>query len=384
MRIAVIGAGIAGLVAAASLQHDGHDVKVYEQRTDPNADGAGLTLFGNAFAALDAVGLSEPIQAITSNTLATLHTGQRTPDGTWLTTMPRATVEKLHTVHRVTLHNTLREPLAPGTIQTGVEAQVAADGTPRVTTGESTEIADLVLAADGLRSRNRHRLGLDTGITYSGYTAWRGVTSRPVELSGVAAETWGRGRIFGIVPLPDDTVYWFGTQNIAANTTFASEHDAVADTFAGWHQPIPECITATPPHTLLRHDVFALHKPLKTLVRGRTVLLGDAAHAMLPNLGQGAGQGIEDAVTLTLLLRHTSTRGLDATLEQYSRLRSRRTGTLWRQSQLMANVAQAQSPVATGLRNLGMRLTPAPLLGAVSQRFHTWRPPNSAAPKRRP
>src|SRR5699024_10033095 len=183
-RVAVIGRGMAGAVLAAWRPPGRLGVKFDEQRRDRNADGAGLTLFGTAFAALDAVGLSEPIQAISSNTLATLHTGQRTPDGTWLTTMPRATVEKLHTVHRVTLHNTLRELLAPGTIQTGVQAQAAADGTPRVTTGATTEIADLVLAADGLRSRNRHRLGLDPGITYSGYTAWRGVTSRPVGLSG--------------------------------------------------------------------------------------------------------------------------------------------------------------------------------------------------------
>lgn len=375
MRIAVIGAGIAGLVAAGSLQRDGHEVTVYEQRAEPNADGAGLTLFGNAFAALEAVGLSDPIRAIATNALATLHTGQRIPDGTWLTGMPRNTVEQLHTVHRVTLHNTLRALLAPNTIHTGVNARVAADGTPRVQTGAATEVFDLVVVADGLRSRNREHLGLDTGLTYSGYTAWRGVTSRPVDLAGVAAETWGRGRIFGIVPLPDDRVYWFGTRNIAPNTVFTSEHDAVQETFAGWHTPIPECLAATPSNALLRHDVYDLRKPLRTLVSGRTVLIGDAAHAMLPNLGQGAGQGIEDAVTLTLLLRHTSTRGLEATLAQYSRLRHRPTSTLWRQSRLMARVAQAENPMATGLRNVGMRLTPAAVLGALSQRFHTWRPP---------
>lgn len=375
MRIAVIGAGIAGLVAACSLQRDGHEVSVYEQRQDPNADGAGLTLFGNAFAALDAVGLGDAIRAISDNTLPTLHTGQRTPDGTWLTTMPRQTVGKLHTVHRVTLHNTLLQLLAPGTVHTSVQAQVSSDGSPRLDLGGSFKTFDVVLAADGLRSRSRQRLGLDPGLRYSGYTAWRGVTRDPVDIAGAAAETWGSGSIFGIVPLPDDRFYWFGTRNQAAGITFADEHEAACETFAGWHAPIPESIAATVPAEVIRHDIYDLRKPLTTFGRGRTVLLGDVAHAMLPNLGQGAGQGIEDAVTLALLFRQATAQGVDAALARYTALRRQRTTTLMRQSRLMASVAQASGPVATGLRDIGMRLTPAPLISTLSQRFHRWNPP---------
>lgn len=375
MHIAVIGAGIAGLVAAVSLQRDGHEVTVYERRAEPNADGAGLTLFGNAFAALDAVGLGDTVRGISDNTLPTLHTGQRTPDGTWLTTIPAQTVGQLYSVHRVTLHETLLSLLAPGTVRTAAPALVDSVGSGRVELASTSETFDLVIAADGLRSRNRQRLGLDAGLRYSGYTAWRGVTQPGrVDLAGAAAETWGSGSIFGIVPLPGDKMYWFGTFNQPAGTHFDDEHAAATEAFAGWHQPIPEAIAATAPEAVIRHDIYDLEKLPRTFGRGRTVLLGDAAHAMLPNLGQGAGQGIEDAVTLTLLLRDREP--LNAVLARYSARRRRRTVTFWRQSRLMARVAQASGTIASRLRNRGMHLLPASLIGSVSQRFHRWEPPH--------
>ncbi|GAA4110849.1 FAD-dependent monooxygenase [Enteractinococcus coprophilus] len=375
MRVGIIGAGIAGLVAAYSFQREGHDVSVYERRAEPNVEGAGLTLFGNAFAALDAIGLGERIRGIANNSLPWLRTGQRTPDGTWLTSMPQETIGQLYSVHRIKLHETLLGSLAPGTVRTGMEAAVTADGSPCVALAATTETYDLVIVADGLHSRNRQRLGLDTGIDYSGYTAWRGVTSKPVNIAGAAAETWGQGKIFGFVPLPDNKLYWFGTRNLPAETSFDDEYQAVKDSFTNWHDPIPECIAATEPHDVMRHDVYDLHKPLSTFTRGRTVLIGDAAHAMLPNLGQGAGQGIEDAVTLAILLNQTRPYDIDHALARYSRLRRPRTTRLWRQSRLMAQVAQASNPLAVRLRNFGMRLTPPQLIGSLTQQLHRWYPP---------
>jgi 2-polyprenyl-6-methoxyphenol hydroxylase-like FAD-dependent oxidoreductase len=218
-------------------------------------------------------------------------------------------------------------------------------------------------------------LGLDAGLRYAGYTAWRGVTQTPVDLAGEAAETWGRGKIFGIVPLPDDQLYWFGTLNQAAGKAFEDEHATVTDIFAGWHAPIQKALAATPPSALIRHDIYDLYRLPKSFGRGRTVLLGDAAHAMLPNLGQGAGQGIEDAVTLTLLLWQMIGRNLGPVLARYSAVRRRRTLTLWRQSRLMARVAQASGPAVTQVRDIGMRIIPPSLIGSLSQRFHEWDAP---------
>ncbi|GAA2025077.1 FAD-dependent monooxygenase [Yaniella flava] len=375
MRIAVIGAGIAGLVAAYGFQRDGHDVVVFEQRRDPSADGAGLTLFGNGLAALDAVGLGGLVRELSSDAIAGMRAGQRHPSGRWLFTLPPRAVASLRSIHRVTLHQALVEQLQPGTLHTGASAIVAADGSGNVTVARTTQRFDVVIAADGRRSRNRAALGLDPGLSYAGYTAWRGVTNVQVELDGAVGETWGRGRIFGIVPLPENRLYWFSTLNTPAGTEFGDEHAAVRTTFGTWHAPIPQILEATSPHDVIRHDIYDLAKPLTALARGRTVLMGDAAHAMTPNLGQGAGQGIEDAATITLLLRGAQADGVDDALASYSRIRSRRTASLWRQSRLMAKVAQASGPVTGGLRDLGMRVVPGRLAGVASAGMHFWDEP---------
>lgn len=375
MRIAVLGAGIAGLVAACALQRDGNDVTVYEQREYPNADGAGLTLFGNSFAALEAVGLADVVRGVSSNAIAAMRAGQRRPDGRWMLTLPSRAVATLHSVHRVTLHQILVEQLEPGTLRTVSPALVADDGAPSIWVDEQIIDVDLVIVADGLRSRNRRKLGLDTGLAYAGYTAWRGVTDHPVDIQNAAGETWGRGQVFGLVPLPDDRLYWFGTLTTPANTIFADEAHTLEKLFGHWHDPIPDCLAATPADHVIRHDIYQLAKPLASCARGRTVLIGDAAHAMTPNLGQGAGQGIEDAATLSLLLRSARQGDLEQVLSRYSRLRRKRTTALWRQSRWMAKVAQASGRLKAGLRDLAMQAVPGPAAALASSQLDSWKPP---------
>ncbi|MFV0372479.1 FAD-dependent monooxygenase, partial [Microbacterium sp.] len=202
----------------------------------------------------------------------------------------------------------------------------------------------------------------------------RGVTRSGVDVEGEAGETWGRGRIFGIVPLPDDRVYWFATESTAAGQPAAdepgqNEHSAVRERFGHWHPPILACIDATPPGAVLRHDIYDLARLPAPFFKGRTVLLGDAAHGMTPNLGQGAGQGIEDAPTLTLLLRSGDT---DTALARYDRLRRRRTAAIWRQSRLLGKVAQASHPVAAGIRDVLLRATPPAVMGRATQSVQRW------------
>lgn len=375
MRIAVIGAGIAGLVAACGLQQDGHDVMLYEQRERPGADGAGLTLFGNGFAALDALGLGELVRSISSRDIATMRAGQRAPDGSWLLTLPPDAVATLHSVHRVTLHEALVQQLTPGSLQTSTTGRVAADGSGTLWLNDQQQNFDLVVVADGLRSQNRRSLGLDTGLSYAGATAWRGVTAQPVDIHHEAGETWGRGSIFGIVPLPDNRLYWFGTLTTGEGTAFADDYRAVHNVFGDWHDPIPACLNATPAESVIRHDMYELAKPLASFIRGRSVLIGDAAHAMTPNLGQGAGQGIEDAATLAVLLRDQHGVDLQRVLTRYNELRRKRTTKLWRQSRWMSNLAQASGPFTAGLRDLGMRLMPSRMAGIASAGLDSWKRP---------
>lgn len=372
MRIAVIGAGIAGLVAAAGLQKAGHEVTVHERSSNPHPVGAGLTLFGNSFEALDLVGLGDAVRDASTGTIGSMRAGQRTPSGRWMTTAPPATSEAVRSIHRSDLHRVLIDSLRTGTLHMGSPATVSTDGAPRIVAAGQSEDVDLVIVADGIHSPNRRILGLDTGLHYAGYTAWRGVTGTPVDVHHEAGETWGRGQIFGIVPLPDHRIYWFGTLNCPAGSTFPDEHAEVRRRFTDWHPPIQECIEATPPDALLRHDVYDLAAPLPSLVKGRTVVIGDAAHAMTPNLGQGAGQGIEDAATLTVLLRDASPDALESTLLTYDKLRRPRTTSVMRGSRTAGRVAQASNPLLAGLRDGALRLTPARALIVANNRLVNW------------
>lgn len=375
MRIGIIGAGIGGLVAAAALQGDGHDVRVYERREDSGALGAGLTLFGNALAALDTVGLGELVRSVSSLALGRLRSGQRHPSGHWLLSLPPSETPGVRSLHRADLHRALVQHLRPGTIRLSAVASVAADGAPVVHVDGEEHPVDLVIAADGIRSDARARWGLDRGIRYAGYTAWRGITTTAGHLADEAGETWGRGARFGIVPLPDDRVYWFATHQTPPGGTDDDVLATLHSLFGNWHAPIGALLAATPPEAVLRHDIYDLVALPASFVHSRGVLLGDAAHAMTPDLGQGAGQAIEDAATLALLLRGASRQHLEGALTRYGRLRRPRTRGLWRQSRLTGRIGQAAHPATATLRDVVLRAVPSAVAAVGMARAQRWSPP---------
>jgi 2-polyprenyl-6-methoxyphenol hydroxylase-like FAD-dependent oxidoreductase len=379
MRIAIVGAGIGGLVAAAGLQKDGHDVTVYEQRDGPAAVGAGLTLFDNAFVALDAIGLGDIVRNVSSDAIGRLRSGQRLPSGQWLVSMPPFEAPAIRSLHRVDLQESLLQQLASGTLSLGNRVTVSTEGAPVITIGEHQESFDLVVGADGIRSDARQRWGVDRGLRYAGYTAWRGVAPASGHLADAAGETWGDGARFGIVPLPDDRVYWFATLSTAPGGKDTDALSTLRQLFSSWHAPIAQLLDATPTGTVLRHDISDLAEFPTSFVHNRGVLLGDAAHAMTPDLGQGAGQAIEDAATLVLLLRDRPAEGahasLDAALQRYDHLRRPRTRALWQQSRRTGAVGQTTGALRVGLRDTALRLIPTSLMAHAMRRVQRWAPP---------
>lgn len=381
MRAVVIGAGIGGLATAAGLRRAGADVVVLERAAELRAVGAGLSLWRNGFTALDALGLGDAVRARTSASAAALQAGQRTPDGRWLARLPGAAVADLRVVHRADLQEVLAD--AAGGVRCGVDVTgVSADGCT-VTHSGGTEHADLVVAADGIRSAVRASWPGDPGLHYSGYSALRGVTRTPVDLLGAAGETWGRGLRFGLVPLRDGRVYWFGVRSMPAGVPPHDEHAAARAAFAGWHAPIPAVLDATDPDAVHRLDIHDLAAPLRTFRRGRCVLLGNAAHAMTPDLGQGGGQALEDAATLVRLVTDApagATGGIDAgglehALDRYDALRRPRTARLLRTARRVGAVAQASSPVAAAARDGVLRLLPDAWAASQVAAVQRWEPP---------
>ena len=389
LSVGIVGGGIGGLVAAHGLQSHGARVVVLERAAQPSASGSALSVFANGWSALDSVGLGDRIRSVAGSQVQGLQAGQRRPDGTWLARTSEHAVRELRVVHRLDLQEELLASLAPGTVHFGAEVTAVDPRTATVALrGRTTPVQfDLVVAADGINSRARAAWKGNPGTRYSGYSAWRGVTRRSVDLLGAAGETWGRGQRFGFAPLRDGRVYWFAVASMPADTPATDEHGAVARMVEGWHDPIPAIVDATEPAAVFRLPVRDLAGEVPTFHRGRCVLLGDAAHAMTPDLGQGGNQAMEDAATLSALIANRGrTAGaeparLQAALAEYDRLRRRRTQPIARRARAVGRLAQARGPVSVPLRNTLMRMTPQKTLDRQLVALQDWQPPRVEVPR---
>ncbi|MFI6014756.1 FAD-dependent monooxygenase [Streptomyces sp. NPDC051243] len=304
-RAVVIGGGIGGLTAAAALHRGGWDVAVLERAPSLEPVGAAISLAPNSLRALDVIGLGDEIRDLAA---WQGDGGLRTPSGRWLSRTDADTVGErfggpLVLLHRATLINSLAARLPADAVRIGAAATVAdpgdADRPACVSTPDGDLEADLVVAADGIRSAVRRTLFPDhPGTVYSGFTTWRVVIPVP-GLEFASHETWGQGRIWGSHPLKDGRVYAYAAATApAAQQAPDDERAELLRRYGDWHDPIPAILAAARPEDVLRHDVHHIAEPLPAHHRGRVALIGDAAHAMPPTLGQGGNQAIEDAIVL--------------------------------------------------------------------------------------
>ncbi|WP_435283623.1 FAD-dependent oxidoreductase [Streptomyces koelreuteriae] len=304
-RAVVIGGGIGGLTAAAALHRRGWQVTVLERARSLEPVGAAISLAPNSLRALDVIGLGEEIRALAAWAGGG---GLRTPSGRWLSrSSADAAAERfggpLVLLPRATLVERLAAQLPPDAVRTDAAATLADSGDTgrpaRVGTAEGELEADLVVGADGVRSAVRRALFPGhPGTVYSGFTTWRVVI--PVPGAEFAShETWGRGRIWGTHPLKDGRVYAYAAAMTPAGGHAPDDERAeLLRLFGDWHDPIPAVLAAARPDDVLRHDVHHIAEPLPAYHHGRVALVGDAAHAMPPTLGQGGNQAIEDAIVL--------------------------------------------------------------------------------------
>ncbi|MEW2353630.1 FAD-dependent monooxygenase [Spirillospora sp. NPDC029432] len=369
MKAIVIGGGIGGLTAAAALKRKGWTVRVHERAASLEPVGSGLAMAPNALRALDTIGLGDPVRELAA---FAGDGGLRRPDGGWLSrTSAEAARERfgdpLVVMLRATLIDLLRDRLDPGDLRLGDTVESASpDGT--VITSAGAHTADLIVAADGIGSRVRAALFPGhPGPRHTGLTAWRLLTDDP-EGRSTPAETWGRGLVFGVNPIADGKVYCYATAPAPAGATAPDEREELLRLFGSWHDPIPGLLDRADPARVLRNDVHYMPRPLPAFHRGRIALLGDAAHPMTPNLGQGACQAIEDAVTLA----HVAAAGAD--LAAYTRARLPRTTQIMKSSHRIARLTTLRTPLRdTAMRAVG-RLGPNLLLRQGDRTFG-WRPP---------
>ncbi len=349
LRIAIVGGGIGGLTLALALRQRGMEAEVFEQAPELTEIGAAVALSANSTRELRRLGVLDQVAAVSTEPTELIYRSWQ--DGRRIAAHPVRQGLRYQErfgapyfgIHRADLQRILHGALGGGGLHLGHRLQGIVDqgdgATLEFTNGQSAQ-ADLVVGADGVRSILREWVAGGEGTTYSGTSAFRGIVPAarlPSLPDPQAIQFWmgpnahllhyaigGDGQDVNYFAVIEGPKAWPG-----AGSMCDIGPDQARDAFKGWHPAVTEMIGAVPHHKLW--GLFVV-RPLLRWHRGRAVLLGDSAHAMVPHHGQGANTTIEDAITLAELLVGTASGGVAAMLGQYQALRRARTRKIQRSS----------------------------------------------------
>lgn len=377
----VVGAGIGGLTAAVALRRAGIDVTLCERAPELRAAGFGLSVQSNAMNALRTldIGLDEELLRVGSRATAFSF---RAADGGPLRRIELAPIDDSLgapsvVLARKDLHDVLlRAAGSDLRVEVGAEAQRferCDDGVLlHLADGRSLQ-ADVLIGADGINSAVRAQLHGADDPRPGGLVCWLALAPfHPAFLAeGESVHFWGRGMRFGVHDIGHGSIYWWGTMStapdLAANWPYGK--DDLLRRFRRWIPDINEIIIAT-----TGSDILALpaldRPPLPWWGRGPVTLLGDAAHPMLPSLGQGANAAIEDAVVLAHALAVHS--DPHAALRAYERRRLCRTAGLVDGSRSLCRIEQTTNRAAVTVRNRFIRHAPEKQLLGFLTKPMTW------------
>lgn len=353
--VAIVGAGIGGLTAALALKQKGFNVSVYEAAPAIKPVGAGIVMANNAMQIFKKLGIHQQIELAGNkvSTMAIVDAQKR-----FISEMKPEKFERHFGVFNVAIHRAdLQHILATAF---GFENIFLSKRLSRITEIQqlifedgSTTTADVVIGADGIKSVVRQHILKNTIIRDSGQVCWRGICEVAIaaQEQHTALEAWGSGKRFGFVKLGGGKVYWYAVVDRGK----VREQTDIAGLFSEFHPDFISMIRNTTTDNLHFGDITDL-KPLQKWSMGNICLLGDAAHATTPNLGQGACQAVEDAYTLGEVL------GADITpaiaFKEYEQLRMKKANTIVTRSRLLGKFAHADTALGTWCRNIIMRLTP--------------------------
>ena len=362
MKFTIVGAGIGGLTAAIALRQKGFEVEIFESFPEMKKMGAGIVLANNAMQVFQRLGLSEMIYK-NSNHISSLKLVDEK-----LATLTEINLksfeQKLGThyaaIHRGTLQELLLKNFPTEHLHLGkrVKQLIEIDDKIQLYFEDGTSHqTNVLIGADGIHSVIRKHFFPKTAIRNAYQVCWRGITKMklPERFQHEINESWGKGTRFGIVPLADGEVYWFALANY--KNDFRTEfHEANLEKMFSDYDPIvAKIIHSTPTDKIIVNEINDL-KPIKKWHTNNVCLIGDAAHATTPNMGQGACQSIEDALALSVCLENE--KNIVKAFSNFQKLRIKKANGVINQSWQVGKIAQLENYFGRKIRNSIMRMTP--------------------------
>jgi FAD-dependent urate hydroxylase len=356
MKAIVIGAGMAGLSAGIALRQIGCEVEIYDQVAEMRPVGAAISLWSNGVKCLNRLGLARQIAEIGGHleTMAYLdaHSGA-TLTGFSIQPLIDAVGQRPYPVARADLQAMLMAAFGPADVHLGARLARLADDGRRVRAhfvdGRSAE-GDLLVGADGTHSLVRSVvLGEVLSRRYAGYVNWNGLL--PIADDLAPATQWttyvGESKRVSLMPVAGGRFYFFFdvplAQGVASDKALL--RDELRRHFSGWAAPVLRLIERLDPATTNRVEVHDI-EPFHTFAKGRTVLVGDAAHSTTPDLGQGGCQAMEDAIVLATALQ-THTLGIEDALRRYQDRRRNRVADLVLKARKRCDITHGKDLEAT-------------------------------------
>lgn len=356
--VAVIGAGPGGLTTALFLKKNGLNVTVYESAQEIKPVGAGIVMAGNAMQIFRELGLKEKIEQAGNKVSTMKITDERYQ---LLSEMDLSVFEQQYHVHNVAVYRAdLQKILAEAlgdehlSLRRRLLKAERRENTFRLLFEDGTEAEyDYLIGADGIKSVVREQLFGAHEIRNTGQVCWRGLCEKDFseKYRNEAYELWGRGKRFGFVQINSRQIYWYAVVNAHLVTEIS-----LPDLFSEFHPEIQGLIEITPADDIIKNEIIDL-KPIQKWFTQNACLIGDAAHATTPNMGQGACQAIEDAYAIGQLLQKG--KSLNEAFELYEQLRKSKAHGIVNNSWRLGKIAHLENTVSVKFRNFLFKILPA-------------------------